>query len=78
MRMGNRALRMNLLTWTLLNGEWHSLEHAKTAGKASSARVAYPPTYSKEPPWSPISEADSELSIPMKSSVRYRSARSSP
>ena len=81
MRMGNSALRMNLLTVTLLDG-W-----LDTSGRSGASMrlqidrpvtVAYPPDYSKEPAWSMISAAASGVRTPMKSSVRKWSARSRP
>ena len=80
MRMGNSALRMNLLKVTLLDGCGpRGRRHGSMCLQiASLVTVAYPSCYSKEPAWSTISAADSGVRTPMKSSVRKWSARSSP
>ena len=67
MRIGNRALRMNLLTVTLLDGRL-------TPGRSGTSfclqidrpvTVTYPSDYSKEPAWSTMSSAASGVRTPM-------------
>jgi hypothetical protein len=67
MRMGNSALRMNLLTMALLDGgglrgRQDTSIHLQIDPPVT---VAYPSDYSKEPAWSTISAAASGVRTPM-------------
>ncbi len=67
MRMGNSALRMNLLTVTLLDGCWHPArsDASMCLQIGRPVTVTYPPDYSKEPAWSTMSAAASGVRTPM-------------
>ena len=67
MRMGNSALRMNLLTVTLLDGCGHPgrSDASMCLQIDRPVTVTYPPDYSKEPAWSTMSAAASGVRTPM-------------